>query len=96
MSGTSQAWSRKNTASALQRVDVVEVGAVQVAVDEQHDREADADFGRRDREHEEREHLAGDVVSWNAPNATRLTLTAASMSSTLISTSTRCVRVSTP
>ena len=43
---------------ALQHVDVVEVGAVQVAVDEQDDREPDTDLGRGDREHEQREHLA--------------------------------------
>ena len=46
------------SASALQHVDVVEIGAVQVAVDEQHDREPDTDLGRGDREHEQREHLA--------------------------------------
>src|SRR5438874_6213940 len=48
--------------SALQRVDVVEVGTVHVAVDEQHDREADADFRGRDREHEQREHLTDDTA----------------------------------
>src|SRR5579862_3086565 len=48
--------------SALQRVDVVEVGTMKVAVDQQHDREADADFRGGDREHEQREHLAGDRV----------------------------------
>ena len=62
MSGTSHAWSRKNTGSALQHVDVVEIGAVQVAVDEQHHGQADADLGGGDGEHEQREHLAGDAV----------------------------------
>src|SRR3954452_8937082 len=57
ISGTSHAWSRKNIPSALQRVDVVEVGAVQVAVDEQDDGETDAHFRGRDRQHEQREHL---------------------------------------
>src|SRR6185437_11491006 len=57
ISGTRYAWSRKNIASALQHVDVVEVGAVEVPVDEQHDREAYADFRGRDRQHEQREHL---------------------------------------
>ena len=77
-------------ASALQLVDLVEVGAVQVAVDEQHDRETDADLGGGDRDDEEREHLARDRRGGRAENATRLRLTALSMSSTLISTSTRC------
>ena len=36
----------------------VEVGTAQVAVDEQHDREADADLGGGDRDHEQREDLA--------------------------------------
>ena len=36
--------------------------AVRVAVDEQHDRQADADLGGRDRDDEQREHLAGDRV----------------------------------
>ena len=47
--------------SALQLFDAVEVGAVEVAVDEQHDREPDADLGRRDRDDEQREDLAGRV-----------------------------------
>src|SRR6266536_1065693 len=48
--------------SALQLVHAVEVGAVQVPVDEQHDGEADAHLGGSDGDHEEREHLAGDVT----------------------------------
>ena len=69
---------------------------MQVAVDEQDDGETHADLGRRDREHEQREHLARSTELWNAPNATRLMFTAASISSMLISTSTVCLRVSTP
>ena len=82
--------------SALQHVDVVEVGAVQVAVDEEHHREADSDLGRGDREHEQRERPGRRPCGGRAENATRLTLTAASISSTLISTSTLLRRVTTP
>src|ERR1044071_614706 len=48
-------------ASALQFLDVVEVGAVQVAVDQQHDREAYTDLRGRDRQYEECEHLTDDA-----------------------------------
>src|SRR6185295_9598323 len=40
----------------------VEVGAVEVAVDQQHDREPDADLGGGDRDDEECEDLAGRRV----------------------------------
>src|SRR5215831_6411049 len=50
--GTSQAfWS--TVPSALQLVDFVEVRTAQVAVDEQHDREAHSHLGGRDRDDEE-------------------------------------------
>src|SRR5438552_5270816 len=45
-------------ASALQLVDLVEVGTVDVAVDEKDDRQPDTDLGGRDGDDEEREHLA--------------------------------------
>ena len=56
----SQAWSRKHIGPAQPFISssVVEVDAVQVAVDEQHDGEADADLGGGDGDHEQREHLA--------------------------------------
>src|SRR5690242_19404948 len=53
ISGMSHAQSRKNTPLALQHFEVVEVGGVQVAVDQQHDRETNANFGGRDRQHEQ-------------------------------------------
>src|SRR5947209_239385 len=72
-SGIRNARSRKKPAcmcpvspSALQDVDFVGVGAVQVAVDEQHHREADTHLGRGDREHEQREHLADRIVAERA------------------------------
>ena len=68
---------------------------MRVAVDEQHDREADADLGGGDRDDEQREDLAGDVAR-NAENATRLMFTAFSISSMLMSTSTALRRASTP
>src|SRR3954463_5112132 len=48
--------------SALQRVNVVEVGTVDVAVDEEDDCQPDTDLRRRDRQHEQREHLADHRV----------------------------------
>src|SRR5258705_3155115 len=53
ISGISHAWSRKNIEAlplALHRVDVVEVGAVEVSVDQQHDRKPDTDFRGGDGE----------------------------------------------
>src|SRR3954447_21711437 len=49
-------------ASAPQLVDLVEIGTVQVAVDQQHDGEPDADLGGGDRDDEEGEDLTGDLV----------------------------------
>src|SRR5436190_13850155 len=46
-------------ASALQVVDFVEIGRPLVAVDEELDRQADPDLGRRDGDDEQREHLTG-------------------------------------
>ena len=66
-----------------------------VAVDEQDDGEADADLGGGDGDHEQGEDLAGDVEP-GAPKATRLMLTALSMSSIDISTRTPLRRASTP
>ena len=94
IAGMSQALSSIG-ASALQLVDIVEVGAAEVAVDQEHDRQTDTDLGGGDRDHEQREHLPGDV--WvNAENAMRLMFTAFSISSTLIRTSTPLRRASTP
>ena len=47
-------------ASALHQVDLVEVDAPAVAVDEQDDGQADADLGGGDGDDEQGEHLAGD------------------------------------
>src|SRR5262249_28513167 len=60
-SGMSQAL-RSICLSALQLVDAVEIRTAQVSVDEQHDRQAHAHLGGGDRDHEEGEHLAGDVA----------------------------------
>src|SRR5262245_41680859 len=49
--------------SALQLVDFVEVGGALVAIDQQHDGEANTHFGRGDRDDEQREDLAGDVAA---------------------------------
>src|ERR1700682_4329057 len=48
--------------SALHEVDVVEVDGPAVAVDEQHDRQADTDLGGGDGNDEEGEDLTGDGV----------------------------------
>src|SRR5947208_9960947 len=62
IAGISQALRRKNSASALNDVDVGEVDALLVAVDQEHDRQADADLGCRHCDHEQGEDLPGDVV----------------------------------
>jgi hypothetical protein len=50
------------TRSALHLVDLVEVDALSVPVDEQHDGEADADLGGGDGDDEQGEHLPDDVA----------------------------------
>src|SRR4051794_24164880 len=59
IAGNSQA-EFSTARSALHLVDFVEIRAVRVAVDQQHDRKADADLGGGDGDHEQGEHLAGD------------------------------------
>ena len=56
--------------------------------------EADRDLGGRDHEHEEHDRLAADVVS--AENATNVTLTALSMSSTHMNITSTLRRTSRP
>src|SRR5215831_6273017 len=46
--------------SALQLVGFVEIDAVRVAVDQQHDGQPDPDLGGRNGDDEQREDLAGD------------------------------------
>src|SRR5919197_1069695 len=46
--------------SPLQQVDLVDVDGLSVAVDQDHDGQADADLGRGHGDHEQREHLAGE------------------------------------
>src|SRR5438874_11224380 len=48
--------------SPLQQVDLVDVDGLAVAVDEDHDGQADADLGRGHSDHEEREHLPRDQL----------------------------------
>src|SRR5581483_3254574 len=61
-SGISQAFSAIETPLALHEVDLVKVDADPVAVDEQDDRQADADLGGRDGDDEQGEDLAGGVA----------------------------------
>ena len=93
--GMIQAWSSTEQ-SALQLVDFVEIGRALVAVDQEDDGETHPDFGRCDGDDEQREHLPGDVRPLKAENATRLMLTALSISSMLMSTSTAFFRARTP
>src|SRR5579871_6236900 len=58
ISGMSHAQLRKNTPLVLQHFEIVEIGRMEIAVNQQHNGETNAHFGRRDREHEQREHLA--------------------------------------
>src|SRR5215471_12734167 len=53
---------REHGGSALELVDAVEVRAVHVAVDQQHDGQADAHLGGGDRDDEQGEHLARDLL----------------------------------
>src|SRR5713101_4048959 len=64
MAGMTHALSRNQctAGSTLHQVDLVEIDRVTVAVDEQDDGETDTDLRRRDRDDEEGEDLAGDVV----------------------------------
>ena len=73
-------------ALALHEVDVVEVDAPAVAVDEQDDGQADTDLGGGHGDDEQGEDLPGDVP-FMAPKATRLMLTALRISSIDMSTS---------
>src|SRR2546426_4129874 len=61
-SGINQAFSANIARSALHEVDLVEVDADPVAVDEQDDGQADADLGGGDGDHEQGEDLAGGGV----------------------------------
>ena len=77
----------------------VDVGGAAVAVDGQDDREADADLGGGDGDREEGEGLAGVegvAVRSQTSKATRLRLTALSMSSTDIRTRIALRRARTP
>src|SRR5258708_2776609 len=47
IAGTIQKWSRRNTQLTLHQVDAGDVDAAPVAVDQQHNGQADADLGRR-------------------------------------------------
>ena len=67
--------------SALHHVDVFDRDRAAVAVVDDEDGQADRRLGRRHRQDEQREDLAGQVAE-KVENATRLMLTASRISST--------------
>src|SRR5207244_6846704 len=59
--GISQANLTTST-SPLQQVDLIDIDGLSVPVDQDDDRQADPDLCRRDGDHEQREHLPGELV----------------------------------
>src|SRR5947208_15130301 len=53
---------RTTSTSPLQEVDLVDTDGLSVPVDQDDDRQADPDLCRRDGDHEQREHLPGELV----------------------------------
>src|SRR5438128_7161746 len=59
--GISQA-NLSTARSPLQQVDLVDVDGLPVPVDQDHDGQADPDFGGGDRDHEQGEHLSRELM----------------------------------